>query len=44
MKIAIDLISGVMLGIENIEDLEEGYSYWVIDLFIFRIMFIKEIN
>jgi hypothetical protein len=44
MTITLDFICGVSCGIEFITDEEEGFSYFVMDLLILRLMFIGEIK
>ena len=44
MKLDINLISGVMVGFELVDDYEEDYSYVVIDLFIIRIVLSRDLR
>lgn len=42
MSISVDFISGVMVGLEFVEDM--GYQYIVLDLFILRILFERVVD
>lgn len=42
MSISVDFISGIMVGLEFVEDM--GYQYIVLDLFILRILFERVVD
>ena len=44
MVVDFSFITGMMLGIELLEDIEDEFNYLVIDLLILRIMFIKDMR
>lgn len=44
MIVDFSWITGMSLGIEFMEDKEDMYRYLILDLLIFRIMLIKDMN
>lgn len=44
MELIITLINGLMLGVEYVNEEEEGFTAVVVDFLFFRFMFISEIE